>query len=307
MLILDTDISCVTETKKFLSTKFSMKDLGDADVILGLKIIQTDTGLALSQSHCVEKMITCYGYQDLPGIDTSYKCDLKLKPNSRKSVRQLEYASVIGSLMYATTATRPDKAFAVRMLSRFTSNPGIKHWKAVKRVMRYLKKTQTYVLYYNGDPSVVEGFSDASWFSEVESERSTGGYIFTMGGAAISWKSKKQTMLSRSSMKSEFFVLDTAAEKAEWLWELMYDLQVVGAQIPTILIYYDNQATATVASNDLFNGKKRTVRLKHRAVHDLIKRGAIAVIDVRSQENLADPFTKASSASWSMTQLIKWA
>ena len=99
-------------------------------------------------------------------------------------------------------------------------------------------------------------------------------------------------MLSRSSIESEFFALDTAAEEAEWLRELMYDLPVVGAQIPAIPIYCDNQATAAVASNDLFNGKKRTVRLKHRAVYDLIKRGVIAVIDVRSQENLTDLFTK---------------
>ena len=129
----------------------------------------------------------------------------------------------------------------------------------MKRVMRYLKKTQTYALHYNGYPTVVEGFSDASWCSEVESERSTGGYVFSLGGAAISLKSKKRTILSRSSMESEFYALETAADEAEWLRELMYDLPVVGAQIPAIPIYCDNQATATVASNHLFNGKKRTV------------------------------------------------
>ncbi|KAJ6843584.1 uncharacterized protein M6B38_297015 [Iris pallida] len=215
MLILGMDLSCVTETKKFLSTKFSMKDLGEADVILGLKIIRTGTGIALSQSHYIEKMLICYGYQDLPIIDTPNRSDQKLEPNSKERVRQLEYASIIGSLMYATTATRPDIAFVVGMLSRFTSNPDVEHWKAVKRVMRYLKKTQTYALFYSGDPSVVEGFSDASWCSDMESEYSTGGFVFAMDGAAISWKSKKQTMLSRSSMESEFFALDAAADEAE--------------------------------------------------------------------------------------------
>lgn len=150
MLILGTDLECVTKTKKFLSSKFSMKDMGVAYIILGIEIIWTKAGLALSQAHYVKKLLTCYGYQDLPGINTPYRCDQKLKQNPGESVRQLEYSTIIRILMYATNAIRPDIAFVVGMLSRFTNNPGVEYWKAVKRVMRYLKRTQTFVLCYRG-------------------------------------------------------------------------------------------------------------------------------------------------------------
>lgn len=127
MLILGTDLVCVTETKKFLSSKFCMKDLGEADVIPGIKIIRTKTGGALSHSHYVEKMFIRYEYQDFSGIDMPYRCDKKLKPNPRESIRQLEYSSFIESFMYATTSTRPDIAFAMGMLSQFMSNSGMEH------------------------------------------------------------------------------------------------------------------------------------------------------------------------------------
>ena len=102
-------------------------------------------------------------------------------------------------------------------LARYTNNPAKEHWFALVRVLRYLKHTVEYGLQYTRYPSVIEGFSDANWIFDSLESKSTSGYIFTLGGGAISWKSSKQTCIARSTMESEFIALDKAEEEAEWL------------------------------------------------------------------------------------------
>ena len=120
---------------------------------------------------------------------------------------QLEYASALGSLMYAAHCTRVDIAYAVSKLSRFTSNPSIKHWKAIERIFRYLKGTKEYSLHYTNFPKILEGYSDANWISGIGDNLSTTGSMFTLAGGAISWGSKKQTCISHSTMEAEFIAL----------------------------------------------------------------------------------------------------
>ena len=135
MLIFGTDLEVVENTKKFLATQFAMKDMGVADVILGIKIIRNDHGITLSQSHYIEKILIKFDQLDCTPVATPFDPNNKLLPNSGRAVDQLSYAQVIGCLMYAMTCTRPDIAFAVGKLSRYTSNPGCLHWQAVVRVL----------------------------------------------------------------------------------------------------------------------------------------------------------------------------
>jgi hypothetical protein len=122
-------------------------------------------------------------------------------------VDQLRYSQIIGSLMYLASATRPDIAYAVSKLSRFVSNPGSEHWRALERVMHYLVGTMNYGIHYSRDPKVLEGYSDANWISDVDELKATSGYVFTLGGGAVSWKSCKQTILTRSTMEAELAAL----------------------------------------------------------------------------------------------------
>ena len=101
------------------------------------------------------------------------------------------------------------------MLSRFSSNPGKPHFDVIQRLMRYLKGTLSTGLFYTGYPAVIEGFSDASWCSKPDECRSTGGFVYTMGRAVISWKSKKKTAVAQSSMELEFYALAVAGDEAE--------------------------------------------------------------------------------------------
>ncbi|KAK4390497.1 Retrovirus-related Pol polyprotein from transposon TNT 1-94 [Sesamum angolense] len=128
-------------------------------------------------------------------------------------VAQLEYASAIGSLMYAMHCTRPDIAFVVCRLSRFTSNPSIEHWKGIRRVFGYLKGTANLGLFYNRFPALLEGYSDSSWITSIENNKSTSGWIFTLAGGAVAWASKKQTCSTHSTMEAEFVALVAASKR----------------------------------------------------------------------------------------------
>jgi hypothetical protein len=116
--------------------------------------------------------------------------------------------------MYLASATRPDISFVVSKLSQFTSNPGDDHWRALERVMHYLVGTMEYGIHYSGFPAVLEGYSDANCISDLDELYATSGYVFTLGGAAVSWRSCKQTILMRSTMEAELTTLDTATVEA---------------------------------------------------------------------------------------------
>ena len=107
--------------------------------------------------------------------------------------------------------------------------------------MRYFKGTSTYGIHYSGNPKVLEGYSDSNWISDADEIKATSGYVFTLGGGAVSWKSCKQTIVMRSTMEAELTALDTATVEAEWLRELLMDLPMVEKPIPTILMNCDNE------------------------------------------------------------------
>ncbi|GJV55264.1 zinc finger, CCHC-type containing protein [Tanacetum coccineum] len=123
-------------TKEFFSSRFSMKGMGEADVILGIRIKHESNGIAISQPHYIEKVLKKFNYFDCAPVSTPMDTSEKLMPNNGQAVSQLEYSRVIGCLIYAITCTRPDIAFDVGKLSRYTSNPGTQHWQAIQRASK---------------------------------------------------------------------------------------------------------------------------------------------------------------------------
>jgi hypothetical protein len=121
--------------------------------------------------------------------------------------------------------------------------------------MRYLVGTMNYGIHFFGDPKVLGGYSDAIWISDADELKATSGYVFTLGGGAISWKSCKQTILTRSAMEAELAALDTATVETEWLCELLMDLPIVEKPIPTILINWDNQTMIVKVNSSKVNMK----------------------------------------------------
>ncbi|GJS05948.1 zinc finger, CCHC-type containing protein [Tanacetum coccineum] len=222
-------------TKKFLSSRFSMKDIGEADVILGIRIKHESNGIAISQSHYIEKELNKINYFDWTLVSTPMDTNENLMLNNGQAVSQLEYSRVVGCLMYAMTCTRFDIVFAVGKLSWYTSNRGTQHWQAIQWVLKYLKKTIDYRLIYTGYPLVLEGYTDASWISNTEDNSSTSDWVFLLGGGAISWASKKQTCIIGSTMESEFVALAVAGKEAEWLKNLLLEILLWSKPIAPIL------------------------------------------------------------------------
>ncbi|XP_073035180.1 secreted RxLR effector protein 161-like [Primulina eburnea] len=194
--------------------------------------------------------------------------------------------------MYLTNCTRPDLAYSVNKLSRFTSNPNKDHWKALTRVLGYLKYTMKFGLVNTKYPAVLEGYCDANWISDTKDSKSTSGYVFTIGGGAVSWKSSRQTCIARSTMESEFIALDKAGEEAEWLINFLEDIPCWNKPVSSIVIHCDSQSAIGRAQSSMYNGKSRHIRRRHNTIRQLISNGVISVEYVKSKENLADPFTK---------------
>ncbi|KAL4376734.1 hypothetical protein GQ457_02G021410 [Hibiscus cannabinus] len=202
------------EVKQFLSKNFDMKDMGDASYVIGIKIHRDRHKgiLGLSQETYINKVLERFRMKDCsPSVAPIVKGDkfnLNQCPKNefeREQMKNIPYASVVGSLMYAQVCTRPDIAFAVGMLGRYQSNPGIDHWRAAKKVLRYLKGTKEYMLTYKrSDHLEVIGYSDSDFAGCVDSRKSTSGYIFMFASGAISWRSVKQTLTATSTMEAEF-------------------------------------------------------------------------------------------------------
>nr|GFA42942.1 zinc finger, CCHC-type [Tanacetum cinerariifolium] len=166
-------------------------------------------------------------------------------------------------------------------LSRYTSNPSALHWQALGRVFQYLKRTMDYGLTYSGYPS-----------NNMKDHSSTSGWVFLLGGGAISWVSKKQTCITSSTMESEFMALAAAGNEAEWLRNLVYEIPLWPKPISTISIRCDSAVTLAKAYSQVYNGKSRHLGVRHSMIRELIMNGVISVEFVRTQLNLADHLTK---------------
>jgi hypothetical protein len=176
------------------------------------------------------------------------------------------------------------------------ANLGDDHWHALERVMRYLKGTMSYGIHYTGYARVLKGYSDSNWISDANEIKATSGYVLTLSGGIVSWKSCKQTILTRSTMEAELTTLDTATIDAEWLRELLTDLPMVEKTITAIPMNRDNQTLIVKVNSSKDNIKSsRHVKIRLKSVRKLRNSEVIALDYVQMAKNLVDPFTKGLS------------
>ncbi|GJV01694.1 zinc finger, CCHC-type containing protein [Tanacetum coccineum] len=168
------------------------------------------------------------------------------------------------------------QAISQLIILGYTSNPGTQHLQAIQRVLKYLKKTMDYSMTYIGYTSVLEGYTDASWINNTEDNSSTSGWVFLLGGGAISWASKKQTCITSSIMKYEFVALATAGKEAEWLRNLILEIPLWSKLIAPIYILCDSVATLTKAYIQMYNEKSRHLGVRHSMIHELIMNGVVS-------------------------------
>ena len=132
----------------------------------------------------------------------------------REKMKDVPYASAIGSIMYAMLCTRPDVCLAISLAGRYQSNPGVDHWTAVKNILKYLKRTKDMFLVYGGDKElIVNGYVDASFDTDPDDSKSQIGYVFILNGGSISWCSSKQSVVDGSTCEAEYIAASEAANE----------------------------------------------------------------------------------------------
>lgn len=146
-------------------------------------------------------------------------------PQEKEQMRQVSYASAVGSLMYAMLCTRPDICHVVGLVSRYQSNPGPDHWTAVKCILKYLRRTRDYMLIYGNDELIPIGYTDSDYMSDKDSRKSTSGYVFMLGGGAISWRSIKQECTADSTSEAEYVTACETAKETVWLKRFLMELE----------------------------------------------------------------------------------
>ncbi|KAJ9539303.1 hypothetical protein OSB04_032036 [Centaurea solstitialis] len=270
ILLIGNNVPTLQSVKEWLSKCFQMKDLGEAAYILGIKIYRNRSKrlIGLSQSTYIDKVLKRFRMDEskkgfIPmqhGIVLS-KTQCPVSSEDQDRMKSVPYASAIGSIMYAMLCTRPDVAYSVSVTSRYQQNPGEPHWVAVKNILKYLRRTKEMFLVFGGteDEISVTGYSDASFQTDRDDFRSQSGYVFTLNGGAISWKSSKQDTIADSTTEAEYIAASDAAKEAVWLRNFLSDLRVVASISRPIDIFCDNSGAVAQAKEPREHHKSRHV------------------------------------------------
>lgn len=301
ILLAGNDMEMIVATQEWLSSTFEMKDMGEADYILGVKIHRDRSRkfLSLSQETYIKKILERFRMHNANPIDTPMDKNCVLSKEScpkteeeRERMAKVPYASAVGSLMYAMMCTRPDLCFAVGMVSRYQSNPGRDHWVAVKRILRYLKGTSGVALCYHGGSLKLTGYSDADGSADRDERKSTSGYVFLLGGAAITWCSKKQPCISLSTMEAEYVACTSAVQEAIWLRRFLQSLRITAHVDDAVTVYCDNTAALAYAKDPKYHGRTKHIDTRYHFIRDSIAQGQVVLRHVPTSDMVADPFTK---------------
>ncbi|CAH9083346.1 unnamed protein product [Cuscuta epithymum] len=188
--------------------------------------------------------------------------------------------------------TRPDIAYSVSVVSQYMSSPTINHWAAVEHILCYLKGAPGRgIVYQNHDHMRIECFVDADWVGSKDDRRSTSGYCVFVGGNLVSWKSKKQNVVSRSSAESEYRAMAQSACEIIWISHLLTELGLK-ISVPAKL-WCDNQAAIHIANNHVFHERTKHIEVVCHFIREKIQKGLISTGYVKTGEQLGDLFTKA--------------
>nr|GEV84189.1 zinc finger, CCHC-type [Tanacetum cinerariifolium] len=203
-------------------------NVNKVDAILGIRIKHESNGIEISQSYYIKEVLKNFNYFDCTPVSSPMDTSEKLMPNNGQDVSQLESSRVIGFLMYAMTCIRPDIALSMGKLSRYTSNPSTQQWQAIQRVLKYLNKSMDYSLVYIGYPSLLEGYTNASWISNTEDNLSTSGGVFLLGGGPIHEMERPHVQRCRHTWSSRFYWRASALEeiRVEFktkIWDLLVE------------------------------------------------------------------------------------
>ncbi|MFS7939138.1 putative RNA-directed DNA polymerase [Helianthus anomalus] len=287
----------IDKIKQLLSDNFKIKDLGILRYFLGLEIVYSDEGMCLNQrKYCLE-LLSEFGYLGCKPVNTpvelSHVINKKVSEDTRVLNDITNYQKLVGKLIYLSL-TRPDISYTVQYLSQFMHKPLVVHLEIALRLLRFLKLCPGKGILFNKDSSLdLVCYTDSDWAKCLDTRRSVTGYCVLFGNCLVSWKSKKQSVVSRSTGEAEYRAMCSATCELVWIVNLLDELHVK-CELP-IKVCCDSSAAISIAANPVFHERTKHFEVDLYYLREKVAAGFINTVKVESENQLADLFTKGVS------------
>ncbi|CAH9103060.1 unnamed protein product [Cuscuta epithymum] len=292
LIISGNNSVAISSFKAYLSTCFHMKDLGPLKYFLGIEVARSQTGLFLTQRKYALDIISEVGLLGAKPASFPIEQNHTLASATGSFLQDPEpYRRLMGRLIYLAV-TRPDLTYSVHILSQFIQAPRQEHWDAALRIVRYLKGSPGQGILLRADSDLtLRGWCDSDWAACPLTRRSISGWLVFLIHSPVSWKTKKQHTVSRSSAEAEYRSMAAATCELKWLKALLLSLGIHHHQ--AIPLYCDSQSALHVAKNPVFHERTKHIEVDCHFVRDAVQDGLIAPSYVPTTIQLADIFTKA--------------
>jgi hypothetical protein len=293
LLLLTETIGEMNKLKSELGKSFEMTDCGEVHHFLGIKICRDREQrlVSIDQEHFIDQILKRFSLSECRPAQTPLETGARLEARAEKEqgADLTRYQQMVGSLMFLMIGTRPDIAAAISIVSQFAANPSEVHYKAVKRIIRYLKGTKAFKLHLGGKDIILKGYSDANWGNDINTRKSTSGYVFYLGDGVISWSSKRQPTVALSSTEAEYMAITHATKEAIWSRAFLKEL---GFPQGTTTIYEDNQSCIALAKNPIHHGRTKHIDIQHHFIREKVESKEIELEYISTDNMVGDAFTK---------------
>jgi hypothetical protein len=293
----------IIKMKEIFTKYYKMKDLGELKLILGIEIERDENEMRLFQRSYTKEILERFEMNNSKSVETPIefgdeRYDEKIDEKMKLPFEDVNlYQQAVGCLNYLATTTRPDISFATSQIAKHVNQPLNLHWIKFKRILRYLRGTIDLALVYskfndNNERSSVNniiGYSDASYAPFKEDRKSIGAYIFMFNNGAVSWSSKKQSIVALSSCEAEYIALSECAKESQWLKNLHSELNNI---IYPIILYEDNQGAMKIAENNMFSKRTKHIDIRYHYIRELVQNNQIILNYCPTEEMIADTLTK---------------
>ncbi|XP_019183680.1 PREDICTED: uncharacterized protein LOC109178506 [Ipomoea nil] len=290
IIVMGHDARAVDTLLTRLATTFKIRDLGKPSFFLGIETVDIEGGIVLSQRRYMTDLLGRARMSDCKPLTTPAAVTKPVTASDEPFDNPTQYRQIVGALQYLTI-TRPDLSFSVNRLCQFMHAPTMDHWALAKRVSRYIKGTLAYGLRISASPTTtIHAYSDSDWAGCPTDRKSTSGYAVFLGDNLISWQSRKQRTVARSSTEAEYKALADVAAEVTWVVSLLRELGLHDRQPSSI--WCDNLGATYLCANPVFHARTKHVEIDYHFVRDKVATGEFIVNYVSTKDQLADVFTK---------------